>query len=158
MSLTGPQTPQKQYPGAFVNTPAPNRSAPNAGALQQYTGAQNTGQDGQPPRQDGAQAQGSSNSTATGGAPKGLSMIERAARTLNATFEDEARYPALDNYISRECPWVYCRIYHTEACQRAIRPTTIYRRPQLSRLFRKSKPTTFRTRSLNNTTKHRCRR
>jgi hypothetical protein len=33
---------------------------------------------------------------------QGVSLVERGARTINAALEQEAKYPALDNYISRE--------------------------------------------------------
>lgn len=63
----------------------------------QQSNNQNTAQQGQ----GAPQSQGAGNAATNAGAPKGLTLIERAARTLGTAFEDESRYPALDNYISR---------------------------------------------------------
>lgn len=105
MSLAGLQTPQKAFPGAFLNTPAPNKTA-SSRALQPFNpqsgqAPQDNSQNTVQQSQASAQAYTAGNGANTG-APKGLSLIERAARTLNSTFEEEGRYPALDNYISRK--------------------------------------------------------
>lgn len=33
---------------------------------------------------------------------QGLGLVERGARTISTALEQEAKYPALDNYISRK--------------------------------------------------------
>lgn len=46
------------------------------------------------------QSQQSAAVSSTGG--QGLSLVERGARTISTALEQEAKYPALDNYISRK--------------------------------------------------------
>jgi nuclear pore complex protein Nup155 len=76
-----PATPQRPTPGAFVNTPAPNRG----GLARQPSMSQ--------PQPQLAQALP---------APPVESAIERAARTVNSMLDRDNRYPALEAYIGRE--------------------------------------------------------
>jgi hypothetical protein len=76
-----PATPQRPTPGAFVNTPAPNRP----GFARQGSMAQP-----QPQQQQ------------TLPAPPAESPIDRASRTLNSMMEKDNRFPALESYVSRE--------------------------------------------------------
>lgn len=76
-----PATPQRQGPGAFINTPGPNRP-----------GLQRQSSMSQPPPQQ----------TQALPAPPTESPIERAARTINSMLERDNRYPSLEAYIGRE--------------------------------------------------------
>ncbi|KXL44642.1 hypothetical protein M433DRAFT_155581 [Acidomyces richmondensis BFW] len=88
MATAATATPQRPLPGGFVNTPAPVPAptifAPQAASLRQHP---------QPPVTDNGSAQ-------SGNAP-GLSSIERAAKTINATLAAEARFPELESYIGQ---------------------------------------------------------
>ena len=76
-----PATPQRPTPGAFVNTPAPNRP-----------GFTRTGSMSQPqPQQQQALP-----------APPAESPIDRASRTINSMLDRDNRFPALEAYIGRE--------------------------------------------------------
>lgn len=74
-----PATPQRPGPGAFINTPAPNRAG-----LQR--------QPSQPQPQQQTQALP---------APPVESAIERAARTVNSMLDRDSRYPSLEGYIGQ---------------------------------------------------------
>lgn len=131
MALAMPQTPQKPFPGAFINTPAPSRRLSQSGALtssvfnkntqssmaqasgaqqgqatffssQQIQGQQQQGQQVQQGQQ-GQQIQQTQDSTTSSMSSQGVSLVERGARTINGALEQDAKYPALDNYISRKC-------------------------------------------------------
>jgi len=73
-----PATPQRPTPGAFVNTPAPQRPSFSRQA------SMSTAQPAPLP------------------APPQESAIERAARTINSMLDRDNRYPALEAYIGRE--------------------------------------------------------
>lgn len=132
MALAMPQTPQKPFPGAFINTPAPSRQLSQPGALTssvfnratQSSMAQSSGaqvqqgqssfffsQQGQGQQQvqqqqqgqQGQQLQQTQQSTTSSMPSQGVSLVERGARTINAALDQDAKYPALDNYISRKC-------------------------------------------------------
>jgi nuclear pore complex protein Nup155 len=79
-----PATPQRSGPGAFINTPAPNR--PNF---------QRQSSMSQPQPQPQPQQQALP-------APPVESPIERAARTINNMLDRDSRYPSLEGYIGRE--------------------------------------------------------
>ena len=99
MFAAPPQTPQRQLPGAYVQTPAQTRpyqlgqtSQPNlrtstVSAQQQYGSQGQNQQNGQATRRPQVEE---------------LKPVERASRTINQTFEQESRYPALDTYVSSE--------------------------------------------------------
>lgn len=100
------QTPQRALPGAYIQTPAPNRfqsgqiPPPNfllssASSIQQH-GAQAQAQ-------AGVLVPGSQQVTGIGGTPVDrLKPISRAAKTINETLAQEAKYPELDSYIGRK--------------------------------------------------------
>lgn len=77
-----PTTPQRPLPGAFLTTPAPAPSifTQNAQTLRQ-----------QPP----AEQNGSPSTVTT------VSPVERAAKTINETLAAEARFPALEDYVTQ---------------------------------------------------------
>lgn len=76
-----PATPQRPGPGAFINTPAPNRP-----------GLQRQASISQPqPQQQQALP-----------APPVESPIDRASRTINSVLDRDSRFPSLEAYIGRE--------------------------------------------------------
>jgi nuclear pore complex protein Nup155 len=79
-----PATPQRPGPGAFINTPAPNRP----GMQRQTSMSQPQPQPQQPQQQQQLQPV--------------ESPIERAARTINNALDRDCRYPSLEGYIGRE--------------------------------------------------------
>jgi hypothetical protein len=83
-----PATPQRPGPGAFINTPAPNR--PNFQRQSSLSQPQPQSQS-QPQQQQQALP-----------APPTESPIERAARTINNMLDRDCRYPSLEGYIGRE--------------------------------------------------------
>ncbi|CAA9961837.1 hypothetical protein PTMSG1_05214 [Pyrenophora teres f. maculata] len=74
-----PATPQRPTPGAFVNTPAPNRP-----------GFTRPGSMSQPQQQQQALP-----------APPAESPIDRASRTINSMLDRDNRFPALEAYIGQ---------------------------------------------------------
>jgi nuclear pore complex protein Nup155 len=76
-----PATPQRPGPGAFINTPAPNRPG-----LQRQSSMSQP----QPQQQQALPA------------PPVESPIDRAARTINNMLDKDSRFPALEAYIGRE--------------------------------------------------------
>ena len=78
-----PATPQRPGPGAFINTPAPNRPG-----LQRQASV--------------SQPQPQQQQTRALPAPPVESTIERAARTINSMLDRDSRYPSLEGYIGRE--------------------------------------------------------
>jgi len=83
-----PATPQRPGPGAFINTPAPNR--PNLQRQSSMSQSQS-----QPPQQHQQQQQALP-------APPVETPIERAARTINSMLDRDNRYPSLEGYIGRK--------------------------------------------------------
>jgi nuclear pore complex protein Nup155 len=81
-----PATPQRPGPGAFINTPAPNRP-----------GMQRQSSMSQPPPQPQLQQQQQQQQLQPVESP-----IERAARTINTMLDRDSRYPSLEGYIGRE--------------------------------------------------------
>jgi nuclear pore complex protein Nup155 len=79
-----PATPQRPTPGAFVNTPAPNRPGlfRNVSTQQQMAQQQT--------------------SVAPAAVVPSLTPIERAARTVNSMLDDDANYRDLETYLGRE--------------------------------------------------------
>lgn len=108
-----PMTPQRNLPGAYLNTPAPGRQQrppppaqlnfrPNAPPAQQA------------PQQAAAPVQLSAPvlaGVAQAAHDQSLTPVERAARNINDTLTSEALYPELDNYIGRECIHSYMARY-----------------------------------------------
>lgn len=99
------QTPQRPLPGSFLQTPATSRYQTTT------IGHSNFRSDGSMPVQNNAPssssqvpAQQSQQSTAVAAqaGPDSLRPIERAARTINETLVQEARYPELDSYVGRK--------------------------------------------------------
>ena len=106
MFTAPPQTPQRPLPGAYVQTPGPKlnyRSGfvaqqsiqPRLAASQQQHGSETQAQALTQQRQQEGQV--ISRQPAVD-----LRPVERGSRTINQTLEQEARYPALDTYVSRE--------------------------------------------------------
>lgn len=87
-----PQTPQRPLPGAFFNTPAPNRMAP------QNPFHQNIFQ----PRSNTAAGPPAGQPVREAPAPQILQPIQRAARTINDVLLREASFPDLDSYVRRK--------------------------------------------------------
>lgn len=81
MALQMPATPQRPGPGAFINTPAPQRP----GMSQRQSSM------AQPP-------QGQQQALP---APPVETPIERAARTINSMLDRDNRYPSLEAYIGQ---------------------------------------------------------
>ncbi len=111
MSLA-PQTPQRALPGAYVQTPALSRfkSAHPGQPIQRSNSANSlsklrsfgqglsakvteSSESAPPPK---AADEGERQSLET------LKPIERAAKTINETLAQDARYPELDSYIGRK--------------------------------------------------------
>lgn len=100
-------TPQRPLPGAYVQTPAPSlnyqsglSSRPGAVTAQSQYGSQGQSQALTQQRQQNGQVAGRP-------AAEELRPIERAARTINQTLEQESRYPALDTYVGRKSSTLY---------------------------------------------------
>ena len=87
-AAAGPATPQRapQLPGAYLATPAP---APTIFAAQAASLRQNTQQ---PPADPG-------NTTTT--SPQSIPPVELAARKINETLDDEARFPEMESYVTQ---------------------------------------------------------
>jgi nuclear pore complex protein Nup155 len=83
-----PATPQRSGPGAFINTPAPNR--PNFQRQSSMSQPQSQSQSQSQPQQQALPA------------PPVESPIERAARTINNMLDRDSRYPSLEGYIGRK--------------------------------------------------------
>lgn len=113
MSVYAPVTPQRPLPGHYIQTPAPNQ--PNFGqtAQQQQRPSLTRGGsqfDSTPgpvgPQQNGAlvqtssQVQPTAQTASTAGAVT-LSAAQRAAKAINDSLQQDARYPAFDDYVSR---------------------------------------------------------
>ncbi len=154
MSLI-PQTPPKALPGAYIQTPAFNkfqmgsnsqpafRSVP--APLQQQQNGPKLG--GQALSVQPQQTQSIGKSTAGD-----LKPIERAARSINETLNQESRYPELDNYIGRECSGASRRLLHGSlGLQRVFLPTMTSRHSPHGLRFRGPKSTPSLTKSSNNT-------
>lgn len=157
MSLPPPQTPPKALPGAYLQTPAFTRfsagavsqqsSYPASTSLQKQHGAQNTG--GQALSRQPQTLQATDRP-----AVESLRPIERAARGINDTLNQDSRYPEIDSYIGREfsvCDQSFT-IPRLTVRQRAFHRITMYRRCRHGLLSRKRKCTRFQTRYSSNTT------
>ncbi|KAI9841963.1 MAG: hypothetical protein M1837_000283 [Sclerophora amabilis] len=100
MSFTA-QTPQRNLPGAYKTTPAPNRyqavSAPSPSRFTSFVSS--------PPQN--AVSQRTNEQPAQSAiaqpiqAPPAPEPIERAARTVNDSLAQETRYPELDSYVGQ---------------------------------------------------------
>lgn len=101
------QTPQRPLPGAYIQTPAPNRfqtghiPQPNfrpnsAPSIQQHgSHAQAQTQELVPAAQQATEGSGTP-------LVDRLKPIDRAAKTINETLAQETKYPELDSYIGRK--------------------------------------------------------
>ncbi|KAI5366337.1 hypothetical protein Slin15195_G078570 [Septoria linicola] len=95
-TTAAPATPQRAIPGNFVATPAAAQSQPSQPALGSTIFAANAAtlrQNAQPPQSSDVPAQQASPQTRT--------PIERAAKTINNTFEREQQFPALEEYVQQ---------------------------------------------------------
>ena len=104
MSLL-PQTPPKALPGAYIQTPAFNRF--QAGAINQpaFRSIPAPSQQQQYGSQSNSQAlsrQSQQMQAAGKPAAEDLKPIERAAKNINETMNQESRYPEIDSYIGRK--------------------------------------------------------
>lgn len=98
------QTPQRPLPGAYLQTPAPNKF--QAGQISLPPFRSNLA----PLTQDGPQIQNQPLASSTqqappeGGKPpvETLKPLDRAARTINEVLSLETKYPELDSYIGRK--------------------------------------------------------
>lgn len=154
MSLI-PQTPPKALPGAYIQTPAFNkfqagfipqpafRSIP-APLQQQQNGPKSGGQ--------ALSVQLQQRYTVGKSTVGDLKPIERAARSINETLNQESRYPEIDSYIGRECFGASGRLLQGSLnLQRAYLPTMTSRHSLHGLRFRGPKLTPSRTKSSNNT-------
>ena len=99
------QTPQRPLPGAYLQTPAASRYQPGpigqpffrpAGSMSVQNNAPSSAS------QVSAQQPQQSTTVAAKPGPESLKPIERAAKTINETLVQEARYPELDSYVGRK--------------------------------------------------------
>lgn len=105
------ESPMRQFPGHYQQTPAPTRTGPALGSLaraglgqqQNGFGGRQSGQGGQD-QNAGQQQQQQGGQVAAGGStgPAELSPVERGARTINEVLVKEAQFPELDTYVGRE--------------------------------------------------------
>lgn len=86
-AVSGPATPQRPLPGAYLATPAPGQGqtifAGNAASLRQNPAPQQTASSGD------------------SSAPQSMTVLERAARHIDETLAGERRFPALEDYIGQ---------------------------------------------------------
>lgn len=151
-----PRTPPKALPGAYIQTPAFNkfqtgsmpqpafRSVP-APLQQQQNGPKSGGQ--------ALSVQPQQRYTVGKSTAGDLKPIERAARSLNETLNQESRYPEIDSYVGRECFGASRRLLQGSlSLQRAFLPTMTFRHSLHGLRFRGPKFTPSLTKSSNNTT------
>lgn len=141
-----PSTPQRNLPGTFLQTPAPSRTT-GGGGLQSTIFRNTTTQsqnNSQPTAQTSQQTYNAPNSSSAVSAapPRSLNSIERAARTINNTLDEEARYPAIDNYLPRKCGPFSLQV-NVNKTQRATPTNMTSQPPAHGRPFRRSESTTF---------------
>ncbi|KAI9844451.1 MAG: hypothetical protein M1838_002187, partial [Thelocarpon superellum] len=95
------QTPQRPLPGTFIQTPAATRQSsgiappqfrPTASASVHTTATPPTSFPPQPP---------ATTAPLPIAAPEALTPLQRAARTINETLNQELRYPELDSYVGQ---------------------------------------------------------
>ncbi|KAL3428477.1 non-repetitive/WGA-negative nucleoporin [Phlyctema vagabunda] len=101
MSYPTLQTPQRELPGAFLQTPAGARYASQPPIRQPVFQRESF-----PGLQGGAQAQGQAQRQQAAQAPEAphvrpLQPIQRAARTINETLQKESSFPDLDSYVKQ---------------------------------------------------------
>ena len=98
------QTPQRLLPGAYVQTPAASRYQPGFQRQSSFRGGgsstqlQNVPQQGQ----TGQELSQRQPQEVRRGAVETLSPIDRAAKTINETLNQELKYPDLDTYVGRK--------------------------------------------------------
>ncbi|KAI9678319.1 MAG: hypothetical protein M1817_006265 [Caeruleum heppii] len=95
------QTPQRPLPGAYFQTPAPARYQP--GARSQPSFARQTSSSSLAPAStpNASLRPTSSGDASQPAAADTLKPIERAARAINDTLAQEARFPDLDSYVGQ---------------------------------------------------------
>ncbi|KAB8349862.1 hypothetical protein FH972_023875 [Carpinus fangiana] len=96
-----PQTPQRHFPGVFPQTPGPGQQQQQQAPIpfNPFKPQNATPQSGVPTGQ--SQISYPNLSQVAPAQPEKVSLIERAAVTINASLDQENRYPALDSYISQ---------------------------------------------------------
>lgn len=111
------QTPPRPLPGAYVQTPAANRTQAgparpsflrSASSSRQQYGSSNLAQSNVAQRGPKSQqlAQNAAKPTIEAASP-----IDRAARSINESLNQEAKFPELDSYVGRESRPLYLRIF-----------------------------------------------
>lgn len=98
------QTPQRPLPGAYIQTPAHGLGS-KAGPLTQPNFRPNaiTSQNASQGQSQALTQQQQQTGQVVGTSPaEELKPIARAARTINETLDQEARYPDLDSYVTRK--------------------------------------------------------
>lgn len=96
-AAAAPQTPQRQMPGFYFNTPALNRQ-PSFEAR-----AFNRPQHGSTAEQAPVSYPNLSNSLnqpMPAPPPKSMSLVERAAKTINDKLDQDKKFPTLDSYLT----------------------------------------------------------
>lgn len=93
-----PFTPQKPLPGAYIPTPGPPTY--NGPLFQRPTAPRQTVPALSPPV-SAMQTRSALASVPSTKKTESLTPRERAAKTIDETLLQEARYPDLDNYLSR---------------------------------------------------------
>lgn len=137
------QTPQRRVPGAFQQTPAPNRT--QVSAPTQASSFRSVSYPSLP--KDFARAsepvQAQSVASPAPAAAENLKPLQRAAATINETLDHEKRYPELDSYVGRALRPIEPRGGGSllMRLQRASPRNIIYRPLQHGRLSRRLRPT-----------------
>jgi len=103
------QTPQRPLPGTYFMTPALTRPQASS-VIQPPLFRSNSGSS-----LHGTSDIGQTAPTAPVASTEVLQPIERAARTINETLAQEARYPELDNYIGRMFFFITAKGQHTNS-------------------------------------------
>jgi nuclear pore complex protein Nup155 len=96
-------TPQRPLPGTYFNTPSFQRQQPNQALIRPplfHVPSSSNAAEGQ---QQSSAVAPSSGSTSAAPAVQSLQPIERAARTINEMYTQDARFPQLENYVGRTC-------------------------------------------------------
>lgn len=154
MSLI-PQTPPKTLPGTYVQTPAFTKfqvGAISQPAFRSVPAPLQQQQNGPMPGGHARSMQPQQMQTAGKSTAGDLKPIERAARSINETLNQESRYPEIDSYIGRECSEASRRLSRGSlVLQRVFLPTMTSRHSPHGLHFRRPRFTPSLTRSSNNT-------
>ena|SRR2546421_10693025 len=103
------QTPQKNLPGAFLQTPAISRFQSNSVPQQSLFKRTSTSSSITANDHSGKASSALQGPTLTAPAASStqtLKPIERAARTINEALQLEARFPDLDSYVGRKYRYI----------------------------------------------------